>query len=85
MRFLSNQPSAEHEQTSLNRSPRALSILWGVMISAAAFIVLLIAVGWFTPRFLRFTDSKWMNLLPGLTIVFISASGLIRSLRKRGL
>jgi choline-glycine betaine transporter len=74
-----------HHPTSPDHSPRAVSILWGVMIAAAAFVVLFIAVSWFAPRFLRFTDSKWMNLLLPLTLVLISAFGLIRSLRKRRL
>jgi hypothetical protein len=72
-----------HKPASPDLSPPAVSIIWGVMIAAAAFIVLFIAVGWFTPRFLGFTDSKWMNLLLPLTLVLISAFGLIRSLRKR--
>jgi choline-glycine betaine transporter len=78
-----NPMGTHHKPASPEFSPRAVSILWGVMIAATAFVILLVAVGWFTPRFLRFTDSKWMNLLLPLTLVFIAASGLIRSLRKR--
>jgi cation transporter-like permease len=72
-----------HKPASSGLSPRATSILFGALIAGAAFLLLLTALGWFVPRFMRFTESPWAKLLPVLTIVFISAIGLIRFLRKR--
>lgn len=65
-------------------SPRVISILSGVLISAVAFTLLLWALAWFMPRFIHFSDTRYAKLLPGIAIFFIiAAGGVIRSRRNR--
>ena len=64
-------------------SPRAISILSGILISAAAFILLFWALAWFMPTFIHFADTRYAKLLPLAAILFIIASGAIRSRRNR--
>jgi type IV secretory pathway TrbD component len=65
-------------------SPRAISILSGVLISAAPFMLLLWALAWFMPRFIHFSDTRSAKLLPGIAFFFIiAAGGVIRSRRSR--
>ena len=64
-------------------SPRAISILSGILISAAAFILLLGALAWFMPSFLHFADTRYAKLLLFVAILVIIASGALRFLRSR--
>lgn len=65
------------------RSPRAISIVSGILISAAAFILLFWALAWFMPTFIHFADTRYSKLLPLVAILFIIASGALQSLRSR--
>ena len=64
-------------------SPHLLSILSGILISAAAFIFLLSALAWFMPRFLEFNDTRYAKLVPLVGLFFAFAGGAIRTLRNR--
>jgi type IV secretory pathway TrbD component len=71
------------EQSNLDHAPRAIAILSGVLISAAVFILLLWALAWLMPRFLRFADTPYAKLLPLLAAFFIVAGGALRIRRNR--
>jgi hypothetical protein len=65
------------------QSSWAMSIAVGALIAVAGFTLILSGVAWFVPKFLRFADSRWVHLLPAISILFISTSGLLHYLRKR--
>ena len=65
------------------KSSWAVSIALGALIAAASFTLVLAAAAWFMPKFLSFTQSRWARLLPAISILFISTSGLVHFLRKR--
>jgi len=75
LRFGENSGPAE-------KSTWGLSIALGVLIAAASFTLVLSAVAWFMPKFLGFTQSRWARLLPAISILFISTSGLLQYRRK---
>jgi hypothetical protein len=64
-------------------SPRAISILSGILISAVAFILLFWALTWFMPTFIHFADTRYAKLLLLAPILFALAGGALRSLRSR--
>jgi hypothetical protein len=72
-----------HQFAGPDHSPHVSSTLAGVLIAAVSFILLIMAVGWFTPTFLHFTESRWAKLLLPLAMLLITIGGLIRSLRKK--
>jgi len=56
-----------------------MAFVSGAFIALAAFTLLLWAVAAFMPIFLRFTsESRWAPLLPALSFLFLSLSGLLR-------
>ena len=63
------------------KSSWAISIALGAFIAVASFTLVLWILAWFMPKFL--TDSRWALLLPAISILFISTSGLLQYLRKR--
>ena len=65
------------------KSSWAVSIVLGVLIAAASFTLVFSAVAWFMPKFLWFTQTRWAGLLPLISALFISTSGLVRYLRMR--
>jgi hypothetical protein len=71
-----------HQSAKSDHSARVSFILAGVLIAAVSFVLLIMAVGWFTPTFLHFAESRWAKLLL-LTMLLITIGGLIRSLRKK--
>jgi hypothetical protein len=62
---------------------RAMSIVFGILIAAASFTLVLSAVAWFMPKFLLFVDSRWARVLPAISLLFICVSGLVRYRLKR--
>jgi len=72
-----------HQSDESDHSARVSFILAGVLIAAVSFVLLIMAVGWFTPTFLHFAESRWAKLLLPLTMLLITIGGLIRSLRKK--
>ncbi len=65
------------------KSHWAMSIALGMLIAAASFTLVLSVVAWFMPKFLLFVDSRWARVLPAISLLFICASGLMRSRLKR--
>ena len=66
-----------------DKSQWAISLALGALIAAAGFTLVLSALAWFMPKFLRFADSRWAHFLPVISILFVYANGLVHSLRKR--
>lgn len=60
-------------------SPRAISILSGILISAAAFILLF----WALPWFIAFADTRYAKLLLLAAVLFTIAGGALQILRSR--
>jgi hypothetical protein len=71
-----------HQSAESDHSARVSFILAGVLIAAVSFVLLIMAVGRFTPTFLHFAESRWAKLLLPLATLLITIGGLIRSLRK---
>jgi hypothetical protein len=74
---LSGKSSWPAEKSSL-----AMSIALGVLVALARFTLVLTGLAWFMPKFLQVADSRWAPLLPAISVLFISASGLVRYLCK---
>jgi len=65
------------------KSSWLIPITVGLVIALALFTLGLSLVAWFIPKFLAVADSRWVRLLPAISILMISAAGLRNSLRKR--
>lgn len=59
------------------RFQRLAPALFGTLIAASGFVLVLAFVGWFMPRFLHFTESRWSPLLSVLAVFFVIISGSI--------
>jgi Kef-type K+ transport system membrane component KefB len=60
------------------RFQRLAPALFGALIAASGFVLVLAFVGWFMPRFLHFTESRWSPLFSALALFFVVISGSIQ-------
>jgi cytochrome c oxidase assembly factor CtaG len=56
------------------RSRQAIAFVSGAFLALAAFVLVLWAVAWFMPVFLRLSESQWAPLFPAFSFLVISAS-----------
>jgi hypothetical protein len=59
------------------RFQRVAPPLFGALIAASGFVLVLAFVGWFMPRFLHFTVSRWSPLFSALAVFCVVISGSI--------
>jgi uncharacterized membrane protein len=56
-----------------------------MLIAAVCFILVFLAASWFIPRFLRFTESPWSNVIPAITalLTILTSAGTLTYARQR--
>jgi hypothetical protein len=57
-----------------DRFRQAIAFVSGAFLALVGFMLLLWAVAWFMPVFLRITESEWAPLLPAFSFLVVSAS-----------
>ena len=65
------------------KSSWAKSIVLGTLIAGASFTLILWTVAKFMPKFLLIAESKWARVLPAISVLILSISGLFHYLHKR--
>ena len=64
---------------------RVASAISGTLVAFALFALALTTLGWFVPRFLSFSGSPYLRLLPPLAILAVAAARLLPYFRRKNI